>query len=78
MNSDSYLSPCKKKLSIVSSVNSDVLNGRMGKISGSNQQRSPSLKGISVPIKSSRTIIKDLSINSDGSLPNWDRQSSFR
>ncbi|WJX49729.1 Protein of unknown function (DUF4005) [Trifolium repens] len=78
MNSDSYLSPCKKKLSIVSSVNSDVLNGRMGKLSGSNQQRSPSLKGISVPIKSSRTIIKDLSINSDGSLPNWDRQSSFR
>ncbi|CAJ2655103.1 unnamed protein product [Trifolium pratense] len=80
MNSDSYLSPCKKKLSIVSSVNSDVLNsgGRMGKLSGSNQQRSPSLKGISVPIKSSRTIIKDLSINSDCSLPNWDRQSSFR
>lgn len=75
MNSDSYLSPCKKKLSIVSSVNSEVLN--RGKLSGCNQQRSPSFKGISVPIKSSRTI-KDLSINSDSSLPNWDRQSSFK
>ncbi|CAK8575612.1 unnamed protein product [Lathyrus sativus] len=79
MNSDSYLSPCKKKLSIVSSVNSEVVNngGRMGKLSGCNQQRSPSLKGLSVPIKSSR-IIKDLSINSDFPLSNWDRQSSFK
>ncbi|KAL2329303.1 hypothetical protein Fmac_022730 [Flemingia macrophylla] len=76
MNSDSY-SPCKKKLSIASSINSEVLSsGRMYKISG-NQQRSPSFKGLSVPIKSSRTI-KDLSINSDCSLPNWDRQGSFK
>lgn len=60
--SDSY-SPSKKKLPIVSSVN---------------QQRSPSFKGLSVPIKSSRTI-KDLSINSDcSSLPNRDRPSSFK
>ncbi|KAL5143402.1 Protein IQ-DOMAIN 14 [Glycine soja] len=79
MNSDSY-SPCKKKLSISSSINSEVLNsGRMGKLSSSNQQqRSPSFKGLSVPIKSSRTTIKDLSINSDCSLPNWDRQASFK
>ncbi|KAK7258195.1 hypothetical protein RIF29_32711 [Crotalaria pallida] len=84
MNSDSY-SPCKKKLSIVasSSINSEVLSssggggGRVGKLNGY-QQRSPSFKGLSVPIKSSRTIIKDLSINSDCSLPNWDRQSSFK
>ncbi|KAK7404265.1 hypothetical protein VNO78_05021 [Psophocarpus tetragonolobus] len=76
INSDSY-SPCKKKLSIASSINSEVLSsGRMTKLSG-NQQRSPSFKGLSVPIKSSRTI-KDLSINSDCSLPNWDRHGSFK
>ncbi|KAK7263941.1 hypothetical protein RJT34_31540 [Clitoria ternatea] len=75
-NSDSY-SPCKKKLSIASSINSEVLNsGKMGKFSY-NQQRSPSFKGLSVPIKSNRTI-KDLSINSDCSLPTWDRQGSFK
>ncbi|TKY67939.1 IQ-DOMAIN 14 [Spatholobus suberectus] len=77
MNSDSY-SPCKKKLFIASSINSEVLNsGRIGSKLGGNQQRSPSFKGLSMPIKSSRTI-KDLSINSDCSLPNWDRQGSFK
>ena len=77
LDNDSY-SPCKKKLSVVSSINSEVLSsGRNGKFSG-NQQRSPSFKGLSVPIKSSRTTIKDLSINSDCSLVNWDRQSSFK
>ncbi|KAK7312121.1 hypothetical protein VNO77_35735 [Canavalia gladiata] len=76
LNSDNY-SPSKKKLSIASSINNEVLSsGKMGKLSG-NQQRSPSFKGLSVPIKSSRTI-KDLSINSDCSLPNWVRQSSFK
>ena len=74
MNSDSY-SPCKKKLSIATSINSEVLSsGKMGKL-GSNQQRSPSLKGHSRPIKSSQTM-KDLSNNSDCSVPNWDRPSS--
>ncbi|KAG4984888.1 hypothetical protein JHK86_032579 [Glycine max] len=78
MNSDSY-SPCKKKLSIASSINSEMLsNGRVGKLSVNQQQRSPSFKGLSVPIKSSRTTIKDLSINSDCSLRNWDRQASFK
>ncbi|XP_027355667.1 protein IQ-DOMAIN 14-like [Abrus precatorius] len=68
MNSDSY-SPCKKKLSTMASVNSEVLsNGRMGKLS-CNQQRSPSLKGISRPLKSSHTV-RDLSINSDCSVQN--------
>lgn len=68
MNFDSY-SPCKKKLSIVTSINtSDVLSsGRMGKLS-SNQQRSPSLKGLSRPIKLSQTS-RDLSIDSDCSVP---------
>ncbi|KAK7325359.1 hypothetical protein VNO77_29521 [Canavalia gladiata] len=72
MNSDSY-SPCKKKLSIVASINSEMLsNGRMGRIS-SNQQRSPSLKGLSRHLKSSQTM-RDLSINSDCSVQNWDQQ----
>ncbi|TKY49642.1 IQ-DOMAIN 14 [Spatholobus suberectus] len=67
MNSDSY-SPCKKKLSVVTSINSEVLsNGRMGKLS-SNHQRSPSLKGLSRPLKLSQTM-RDLSINSDCSVP---------
>lgn len=63
-------SPCKKKLSLVSSINSEVLlsNGSMGKPRG-NQQGSPSLKGISGPIRSSWTM-KDLSINSDSSFLN--------
>ncbi|KAE9620196.1 hypothetical protein Lal_00019586 [Lupinus albus] len=55
-------SPCKKKLPI-----------NIG-----HQQRSPSFKGLSMPIKSSNTIIKDLSINSDCSLPYWNNQSSFK
>ncbi|OIV99665.1 hypothetical protein TanjilG_17475 [Lupinus angustifolius] len=66
MNYDNSYSPCKKKLSIVPSTNID------------HQQRSPSLKGLSMPIKSSRTIMKDLSINSDFSLPYWNNQSSFK
>ncbi|KAI4323488.1 hypothetical protein L6164_023087 [Bauhinia variegata] len=76
LNSDSY-SPSRKKLPLVSSISSEVAcNVRTCKPNG-NQQRSPSFKGISVPIKSSRTM-KDLSINSDCSLPNWDRQSVFK
>ncbi|KAI4333032.1 hypothetical protein L6164_017889 [Bauhinia variegata] len=75
INHDSY-SPCKKKLSLVTSINGEVAGSvKMGKSNG-NQQRSPSFKGISVPIKSSRTM-KDLSINSDCSLPNWSHQSAF-
>ncbi|XP_019432617.1 PREDICTED: protein IQ-DOMAIN 14-like isoform X2 [Lupinus angustifolius] len=72
MNSDSN-SPCKKKLSIVTSISTEVLsnNGKIVKLS-STQQRSPSLKGISRPIKSSQTM-KDLSINSECSMLNWDQ-----
>ena len=70
-------SPCKKKISLVSTVNSEGLsNVRMNKFNN-NQQRSPSFKGISVPVKSNR-MIKDLSINSDCSLPSWDRKNSFK
>ncbi|KAG5049478.1 hypothetical protein JHK85_010581 [Glycine max] len=67
INSDSY-SLCKKKLPIVTSINGEVFsNGRMGKLS-SNQQRSPSLKGLPSPVKLSQTL-RDLSINSDCSVP---------
>ncbi|RDY02052.1 Protein IQ-DOMAIN 14 [Mucuna pruriens] len=67
LKSDSC-SPCKKKLSIMTSINSEVLsNGRMGKLS-SHQQRSPSLKGLSRPLKLPQTL-RDLSINSDCSVP---------
>ncbi|OIW17070.1 hypothetical protein TanjilG_15653 [Lupinus angustifolius] len=62
MNSDSY-SPCKKKLSIATSIKSEVLSsGKMSKFS-SIQERSPSLKALSRPIKSSQTM-KDLNISS--------------
>ncbi|KAF7836122.1 protein IQ-DOMAIN 14-like [Senna tora] len=78
-NFDIGNSPCKKKLSplvSLSSINNDVLlsnnsnNGHLGKLKGNNsssQQGSPSLKGLSGPIRSSRTM-KDLSINSDSSF----------
>lgn len=61
-------SPCKKKLSFVSS--------------SINQQRSPTLKGVSGPVRSSRTM-KDLSINSDSSFlygynRDWDGQGIFK
>ncbi|KAE9584841.1 hypothetical protein Lal_00024315 [Lupinus albus] len=76
MNSNSN-SPCKKKLSVVTSISTEVLNnGKIVKLS-STQQRSPSLKGISRPIKSNQTM-KDFSINSDSSMLNWDQQSFFK
>ncbi|KAK1552413.1 hypothetical protein Q3G72_016512 [Acer saccharum] len=68
--SESY-SPYKHKLSLISTI------GRPSAY----QQRSPSLKSVPGPIKSTRTTtttIKDLSLNSDCSLLNWDRQSTFR
>ncbi|KAF5729291.1 hypothetical protein HS088_TW21G01454 [Tripterygium wilfordii] len=69
--SDSY-SPCKHRLSLISSVASEAPNitGRFGR-HGVYQQRSPSLKGLPGPVKSSRTI-KDLSFDSEYSLPTWD------
>ncbi|ESW21015.1 hypothetical protein PHAVU_005G033800 [Phaseolus vulgaris] len=55
-------SPCKKKLPLVTSLN---------------QQRSPSLKGIPRPLKLSQTL-RDLSINSDCSVPIRDQESCFK
>lgn len=74
--SESY-SPCKNRLSLISSVTSDMpSSGRISK-PGAYQQRSPSMKGIQGPIKSSRTA-KDLSFDSECSLSYWDRKNSFR
>lgn len=71
--SESY-SPYKNKLFLVSSVASEVVSGqRVGRASAY-QQRSPRLKGLQGPVKS----LKDLSLNSDCSLPYWDRQNTFK
>ncbi|KAG7016641.1 Protein IQ-DOMAIN 14 [Cucurbita argyrosperma subsp. argyrosperma] len=70
-------SPCKTKpLCLVTSTASEVgiSSGRRGL----QQQRSPGLKGLPGPTRSSRTLSKDLSIDSEHSMPNWDRQSAFR
>lgn len=75
--SESY-SPCKNRLSLISSMTSDMpSSGRIGRPGLYYQQRSPSMKGIQGPIKSSRTA-KDLSFDSECSLQYWDRQSTFR
>ncbi|GMY22593.1 protein IQ-DOMAIN 14 [Fagus crenata] len=74
--SESY-SPCKNKLSLISSINTEAPSvGRIGKTSGY-QQRSPCLKGHPGPIKSSR-MVKDLSFDSECSLQIWDRHGGFR
>ncbi|KAF2323790.1 hypothetical protein GH714_036935 [Hevea brasiliensis] len=75
--SDSY-SPCKNKLSLISSTATVVPNScRFGRPSPLQQQRSPSMKGLPVPVKSNRTL-KDLSFNSECSLRTWDQQSALQ
>ncbi|XVE69534.1 hypothetical protein DITRI_Ditri09bG0159700 [Diplodiscus trichospermus] len=75
--SESY-SPYKNKLSLVSSVTSEVTSSyRIGSRPSAYQQRSPCLKGVPGPVKSKRTL-KDVSFNSERSLPNWVRESTFR
>lgn len=74
--SESY-SPCKNKLSLTSSLASEVPSySKIGRPSAY-QQRSPSLKNVPGPIKSSRTA-KDPSFDLECSLLNWDRQSAVR
>ncbi|KAK4592091.1 hypothetical protein RGQ29_016543 [Quercus rubra] len=74
--SESY-SPYKNKLSLISSITTEVPSGgRIGKTNGY-QQRSPNLKGLPGPIKS-RQMVKDLSFNSECSLQIWDRHGGFR
>ncbi|KAJ8748779.1 hypothetical protein K2173_011334 [Erythroxylum novogranatense] len=65
--SDSY-SPSKNRVSASEMLRSGKLNAY--------QQRSPSLKGIQGPVKSSRTL-KDLSFISDKSFRTWDQHSEF-
>uniref|UniRef100_A0A6P6G7Q4 protein IQ-DOMAIN 14 n=1 Tax=Ziziphus jujuba TaxID=326968 RepID=A0A6P6G7Q4_ZIZJJ len=75
--SESY-SPCKNRLSLISSITSDMpSSGRIGKTGVHCQQRSPSMKGIQGPIKSNR-MAKDLSFDSECALSYWDRRSTFR
>lgn len=81
--SESY-SPFKNKLSLISSITSEVVVPSSCRISSSRpsayQQRSPSLKGVVAvgrPVKSKPTL-KDLSFNSECSLPNWVPRSTFR
>ncbi|KAM6595127.1 hypothetical protein CsatA_002830 [Cannabis sativa] len=70
-------SPCKNKLSLISSINSN--NGVVG-VGGDNHyyfhQRSPSMKGVRGPVKSSRKMMmvnmnNDLSFDSECSLSHW-------
>ncbi|KAL6129669.1 hypothetical protein ACLB2K_073018 [Fragaria x ananassa] len=75
--SESY-SPCKNNISLISSINSEVQlsSRRIGK-SGGIQQRSPSMKGLPSPVKSSQTM-KDRSIKSECSISYWDSKSTYR
>ncbi|XWS56811.1 hypothetical protein CRYUN_Cryun09bG0117800 [Craigia yunnanensis] len=77
--SESY-SPYKNKLSLVSSVtlkSEGPSSRRISSRPSAYQQRSPSLKGVPGPVKSKRTL-RDLSLNSECSLSNWVRESTFR
>ncbi|XP_010557836.1 PREDICTED: protein IQ-DOMAIN 14-like isoform X2 [Tarenaya hassleriana] len=76
--SESY-SPYKNKLCLSSSIMSDAPSRVRVHKNGSNvnrpsgyQQRSPGLRGFNAG------PVNDLSINSERSLPSWNRQSSFR
>ncbi|XP_022764443.1 protein IQ-DOMAIN 14-like [Durio zibethinus] len=70
-------SPYKNKLSLISSLTRELPSScRISSRSSAYQQRSPSLKGVPGPVKSKQTL-KDLSFNSECSLPNWVRKSSF-
>ncbi|CAH2072848.1 unnamed protein product, partial [Thlaspi arvense] len=86
--SESY-SPYKNKLCLTTSVMSEapsrvrvgISNGSNSRASAYQQQRSPGLRGFSIgPLKScnNSTLLNDLSINSERSLPSWNKQSSLR
>lgn len=77
--SESY-SPCKNRLSLVSPIRSEVSScSRIGTGRPSvYQQRSPGLKGVQGPVKSlSIKVANDLSFNSECSILNWERQSTY-
>ncbi|XP_077252147.1 protein IQ-DOMAIN 12-like [Tasmannia lanceolata] len=76
---DSYSdsnSPSKGRHSTSPLIHSDAMLNKSIKPPGS-LQGSPRLKGLSGPLKSQRSL-KDLSIDSECSLLNWDRRSAFR
>lgn len=83
--SESY-SPYKNKLCLTTSVMSEAPSKVRIANNGNNtrpsayQQRSPGLRGFSIgPLKScNSTLLNDLSINSERSLPSWNKQSSLR
>lgn len=75
-------SPYKHKLlSPISSINSDASSSRIWNNANNGRagfsQRSPSLKGVPGHVKSIRTS-KNLSYNSESSVPNWDHPNQFR
>lgn len=85
--SESY-SPYKNKLCLTTSMMSEAPSKVRIANNGSNtrpsayQQRSPGLRGFNIgPLKScnnNNTLLNDLSINSERSLPSWNKQSSLR
>lgn len=72
-------SPSKNKLSLVSSITSElpISSTTMGRPSDYLHQRSPSMKGVRGPVKSSRKT-KDSAFDSEYSLSNWERQTILR
>ncbi|KDP40486.1 hypothetical protein JCGZ_24485 [Jatropha curcas] len=70
--SDSY-SPCKNRISSIATNG----NGRFGRSSGYQQQRSPSLKGLPGPVKSN-TPFKDLSFDSECSFRTWNQKTALQ
>ncbi|ERN05130.1 hypothetical protein AMTRI_Chr01g108900 [Amborella trichopoda] len=74
-----HISPTKRRLPFASSNSETVPRTRVVR-SPDSRQRSPSLKGLSCPVKSERTInsYRNLSLNSDCSFLNWDHRGTFR
>ncbi|GAA0174896.1 hypothetical protein LIER_28184 [Lithospermum erythrorhizon] len=71
-------SPYKQnKLSFISSLNSEATSARSKIHSNGLSQLSPGIKSVPGTVKSYKNE-KDLSLNSDGSMPTWDRCGSFR
>ncbi|XP_068663472.1 protein IQ-DOMAIN 11-like isoform X2 [Aristolochia californica] len=73
--SDQY-SPSKHRLSPFLPLNNEVSIDRIRR-SHAPQQRSPRLRGLAGPVKSHKSW-KDLSIDSETSLLNWDRKNAIR
>ncbi|WCJ39000.1 IQ-domain 11 [Euphorbia peplus] len=70
--SDGY-SPSKNRLNLMNEIGRN--GGRGFGTYQNQQQRSPSLKGISgVPVKSNHAVLKDLSFDSDCSFRTWNHQ----